>query len=332
MIGRKNYGIRMKNLREYIAPELEMVNELILISAQSYAELIPTITNYLTQSGGKRLRPILTLGAAKLLGINSDAHIKLATAVEYIHTATLLHDDVIDESELRRGNKTANNVWGNKASILVGDFLLSQSFKLMVDAGSLEALNLLATTAKEITESEVWQLELTRKIDTSLEDYIKLVRGKTAVLFAAAASVGAVAMQQSKHIVDSLYQYGLNLGICFQIVDDLLDYSSSSDEFGKVLGNDLKEGKVTMPLILAYQDANIEDKKFLKNLIAFGDCSADSLLRVRDIFQTYQSIEKSKSFAKQYAALGIEAIKSANLSLQCEVLIKLLEEQIARAF
>ncbi len=317
-------------LREFVSPELLNVNSLILSAADSYSELIPTITTHLTASGGKRLRPMLTLAVAKIVGIQNTAHIKLATAVEYIHTATLLHDDVIDESSLRRGKETANNLWGNKASILVGDYLLSQSFKLMVETGSLAALGMLANTASTITEAEIWQLELIGKIDISLEEYIKLVTGKTAALFAASCAVSAVAMNLPKSITDSLYAYGLNLGICFQIVDDILDYFSNSEDFGKNIGNDLLEGKITIPLIYAYQLGSSEERQFIAMLLTNANPSEHELDQLYALFNKCNARGCALKVAVEYAEKGVKCLESVGVLYDIALLNEVILEQPTR--
>jgi octaprenyl-diphosphate synthase len=291
-------------LKELVGDDLASVNRLILDYANSEVELIPTITNHLTASGGKRLRPLLTLACGKLFISNPDACIRLATAVEFIHTATLLHDDVIDESAKRRGLPTANNTWGNKASILVGDYLLSQSFRLMVEAGSMVALKMLADTALKLTESEVWQLDLIKKVDLSIDDYIKLITGKTAVLFAAACAVSAVVAGKEQKVIDNIYQFGLNLGICFQIIDDLLDYFATSQKFGKSVGGDFFEGKITLPFLVCYQSANTEDKKELYRLIMDDAKDADKVKAVMEYFSKYQTESKCLAIAQEYCSKG----------------------------
>lgn len=308
------------NLKLLIADELEGVDKLIISAAQSYVELIPMITHYLTSAGGKRLRPMLTLLCSKMFDIKSDAHIKLATAVEYIHTATLLHDDVIDESQLRRGKKVANLVWGNKTSILVGDYLLSQAFRLMVSAENINALDLLARTACSITESEIWQTEIMKKIDLPIEDYLKLITGKTALLFAAACSVGAILNDRPHSERDALYNFGLNLGICFQITDDTLDYMSSNEELGKTVGNDLREGKVTLPLILAYKFCLPDEQKFLVTLF---DGQPYDQERLQKILHTTNALEKSKEVAYQYMEKSLQDLKAFKTSDYIQALVEI---------
>jgi octaprenyl-diphosphate synthase len=250
-------------LKDILSDNLKQVDDIIIKLADSHIELIPEIVNHLTQSGGKRIRPLLTLACAKMINCHNPAIVKLAASVEFIHTATLFHDDVIDESDLRRGQQTAKSIWGNKASILVGDFLLSHAFKLMVSSSSLDALSMLASASITITEAEVWQLDLIGKIMDEQDKYIQLILGKTASLFAASCAVAGVLNKSEQFIIDALYEYGLNLGILFQITDDLLDYSAEEKVFGKRIGSDFLEKKMTLPLIVLLNLANEIDKKII---------------------------------------------------------------------
>lgn len=294
-------------LKNAVSKELSQVNKIIINTAQSHAELLPTITQHLTASGGKRLRPILTLACAKLLNISGDAHIKLAAAVEFIHTATLLHDDVIDESKTRRGLKTANNIWGNKASILVGDYLLSKAFILMVSANNMKALDMLSRTAAQITESEIWQLELLEQLNLPFKDYIKLVTGKTAVLFASACAVSAIVTNQPQPIIDKFYNFGLNLGICFQITDDTMDYFSHNKAFGKTIGNDFQEGKITLPYILTYKAASQSDKRKLKAI--FTNRNQATFNELIALYEKYNCLAKIIEICNTYNKAGQNHIK-----------------------
>jgi octaprenyl-diphosphate synthase len=249
-------------LLDLTAADMAAVNELILSKAGSDVEMIPEIANHLISSGGKRLRPMLTLASAQMFGYSGDKHVKLATSVEFMHTATLLHDDVVDESDLRRGKKTARTIWGNQASVLVGDFLLGQAFRMMVEVGSLDALDILSTAASVIAEGEVWQLAAAKNLETTEDDYLSVIKAKTAALFSAAAEVGPVIASASKAERNALRSYGVNLGLAFQLVDDALDYGGSAKELGKNTGDDFREGKVTLPVILAYRRGTAEDREF----------------------------------------------------------------------
>ncbi len=286
-----------EKLRSLVARELQAVDKLILDYAKSHAELIPHISEYLTGSGGKRLRPILTLICSKIYGNVTQNAIKLAAAVEFIHTATLLHDDVVDGSAKRRGKPTANNVWDNKVCILVGDYLFSQSFKLMVETDSLKTLNLLSTAAANIAESEVWQLELIDNLNLSKSDYLKLVQGKTAELFAAACAAGGSVSGCSEDDCKKLFNFGLNVGISFQIIDDVLDYTANAD-FGKKLGNDFLEGKVTLPIIESLEKADPADKKLLGELFNSKEKTESTFNDFKQILEKTSGIANARNCAK----------------------------------
>jgi octaprenyl-diphosphate synthase len=249
------------------AADMGRVNELILSKAGSDVEMIPEVANHLISSGGKRLRPMLTLAAAQMFGYQGDGHVKLATSVEFMHTATLLHDDVVDESDLRRGKKTARMIWGNQASVLVGDFLLGQAFKMMVEVGSLDALDILSTAASIIAEGEVMQLAAAKNLETTEDEHFAVIKAKTAALFSAAAEVGPVIAGATAHDRAALRSYGMNLGLAFQLIDDALDYGGSAKDLGKNVGDDFREGKVTLPVILAYRRGTADERSFWKAAI-----------------------------------------------------------------
>ncbi|HKA99629.1 MAG TPA: polyprenyl synthetase family protein, partial [Methyloceanibacter sp.] len=231
-----------------VEEDMAHVNRIILDRARSNVELIPELARHLIDSGGKRLRPMLTLAAAKLCGYGGDGHVHLAAAVEFMHTATLLHDDVVDESNLRRGKASARLVWGNEASVLVGDYLLGQAFKMMVGVGSLGALRILSDAAALIAEGEVMQLVTAKNTETTEDDYLAVIDAKTAALFAAAAEVGAAIAERPKSEAAALRSYGRNLGLAFQLVDDALDYAGEASKLGKSVGDDFREGKITLPV------------------------------------------------------------------------------------
>lgn len=251
-------------IKEYYRDELSKVNDIFLSFANSDVELANLVTNHLMSSGGKRIRPLLTIMCAKLTGVQSENIPLIAAAIECIHAATLLHDDVIDESAMRRGIKTANNIWGNKASILVGDFLLGKAFQLLVQSGSIKALELFSNTSVQLAEAEIWQLALingSEKLYT-ISDYMKLVEGKTSKLFAAACAAPTL-LNNSAHY-DSLYDFGMNLGHLFQLADDTLDYAAQDAKFGKTIGNDILEGKITLPFLMMLKDATDQGDLMLK--------------------------------------------------------------------
>src|SRR5262245_16311092 len=232
---------------------MQLVNRIILDRAVSEVELIPQLVHHLIDSGGKRLRPMLTIAAAKLCGYRGDGHVRLAAAVEFMHTATLLHDDVVDQSNYRRGKASARLLWGNQASVLVGDFLLGQAFRMMVDVGSLPALRILSNAAAVIAEGEVMQLAAAKNTATNEDEYLTIINAKTAALFAAAAEVGPALSASPAAEQAALRSYGKNLGIAFQLVDDALDYSGETSRLGKSVGDDFREGKITLPVILCFR-------------------------------------------------------------------------------
>lgn len=291
--------------------DLQKVNKLILEKLHSSVPLIPEVANHLIQTGGKRVRPCLTLAATKLFSETEHRQIGLATAVEFIHTATLLHDDVVDESELRRGQATANTIFGNKSSVLVGDFLFSRAFELMVDDGSMQTLKSLARASSIIAEGEVLQLATTCNLETTEDDYIKVISYKTGELFAAAANVAGLICDRSEAEVKALYDYGLSLGIAFQVIDDILDYSAKQQELGKTIGNDFSECKMTLPVIHAYQNATTSDEKAF-----WTRCVENKIQNPADFNQALSYIQKNKSLdyafdkAEQYGKIALQALKS----------------------
>ncbi len=319
-------------LKSLIHPELEEVNNLILSFVKSDVDLIPTITNHLTAAGGKRLRPILTIACAQLFEKTAEASIMLAAAVEFIHTATLLHDDVIDESNIRRNLSTANSIWGNKASILVGDYLLSQAFRLMVKAGNIDALSMLADSALFITESEVWQLDLINKVDLTIDNYIKLITGKTAVLFAAACAVSAIVQFQEKEIIDKLYNFGMNLGICFQIMDDILDYYPRDRKFGKKIGRDFYEGKITLPFVIAYKNATSADKEALTGLMLKNNKDEGTLKEIFTYFDKYNAFNESLKIASNFSIKGEGFITDWTQSVVGKSLVEVIRYSVDRQY
>ena len=240
-------------LIELVAPDMERVNTTILSRTGSEVTMIPEVANHLIASGGKRLRPMLTLAMSRLSGYGGDGHIKLAAAVEFMHTATLLHDDVVDESEMRRGKARRALLWGNEASVLVGDFLLGQAFKMMVEVGSLRALEILSTAAAIIAEGEVMQLAAAKNTATTEDEYLSVIRCKTAELFAAACEVGPALGGRPKDEQSACRSFGMNLGIAFQLVDDALDYGGKAAKLGKNVGDDFREGKITLPVVLSFR-------------------------------------------------------------------------------
>ncbi|KAA0972449.1 polyprenyl synthetase family protein [Aureimonas fodinaquatilis] len=290
--------------------DMDRVNALILSMAGSNVELIPEIADHLISSGGKRLRPMLTLASAQAFGYTGEGHIKLAASVEFLHTATLLHDDVVDESDLRRGKKTARMIWGNQASVLVGDYLLGQAFKMMVEVGSLRALAILSNASAVIAEGEVWQLSAAQKMTTTEADYLAVIEAKTAALFAAATEVGPVIAQASEEHIASLRAYGNALGLAFQLVDDILDYGGTSAALGKNVGDDFREGKITLPVILAYQKGNEDDRAFWRDAMENGANDDQALARAMQLMEKHGALEETRQRAIAY---GREAMDSLNV-------------------
>ncbi len=288
-------------LHGLVKADLDAVNRIILERMQSPVALIPQLASHLIAAGGKRLRPMITLGAAQLCGYRGTRHHMLAACVEFIHTATLLHDDVVDESDLRRGEPSANAVFGNKASVLVGDFLFSRSFQLMVADGSLRVLEILSNASAVIAEGEVHQLMTTNDLGTDEAAYLEVISGKTAVLFAAAAEVGAVVAERPAAECAALRSFGMNLGIAFQLVDDALDYSAAQAKLGKTVGDDFREGKVTLPVILAYQKGTPEERAFWQRTVEGLEQTEADLPRAQALMERYGTLAATLDRARAYA-------------------------------
>lgn len=274
----------------------------------SGVEVIPELTRHLIDSGGKRLRPLLTLAAAAACGNQGSLHISLAAAVEFIHTATLLHDDVVDASTLRRGKLAANMVWGNKPSVLVGDFLLSRAFQLMVETGDMRVLHILSTASAVIAEGEVMQLKSANNLATTEDDYLIIVGAKTAALFAASAEAGAVIADADAEQVSALKFFGHNLGVAFQLVDDALDYSGRQAQMGKSVGDDFREAKVTLPVILAYERADEDAKRFWQRTIQLGQQRDGDLQRAIGYIDHTGAISDARNQARRYARQACRAL------------------------
>jgi len=317
-------------LVELTAPEMARVNELILSKAGSDVELIPELAKHLIDSGGKRLRPMVTLAAAQMFGYSGEAHVKLATSVEFMHTATLLHDDVVDESDLRRGRKTARMIWGNQASVLVGDFLLGQAFRMMVDVGSLEALDILSGAACIIAEGEVMQLGVAKNLDTTEDDYLAVIKAKTAALFSAAAEVGPVVADASRSDRAALRSYGTNLGLAFQLVDDALDYGGKSSDLGKNVGDDFREGKVTLPVILSYRRGSAEERAFWKSAIEENECDDAALEKAIGIMNKNGAIGDTIGRARHFGEIARDALAPLKPSPQKDALLDVIDFCISR--
>ncbi|MDP3197514.1 polyprenyl synthetase family protein [Tabrizicola sp.] len=296
-------------LSAVLVDDMASVNVLIRARmASEHAPRIPEVTAHLVEAGGKRLRPLLTLAAARMLGYAGQDHVKLAATVEFIHTATLLHDDVVDESHRRRGRPTANLLWDNKSSVLVGDYLFARSFQLMVETGSLRVLDILADASATIAEGEVLQLTAAQDLATDERIYLQVIRGKTAALFAAATEVGGVIAGASEAQITALRNYGDALGIAFQIVDDILDYGGSTAVIGKNTGDDFRERKLTLPLIKAVARASLDDRAFWTRVIEKGDQREGDLAQALVILQRHDAISACRTDALAWAAKAKAAL------------------------
>jgi octaprenyl-diphosphate synthase len=295
-------------LVDLLAADMQRVNTEILARTGSEVTMIPEVANHLISSGGKRLRPMLTLAMASLTGYEGDGHIKLAAAVEFMHTATLLHDDVVDESDLRRGRPAARKLWGNEASVLVGDFLLGQAFKMMVEVGSMRALEILSHAAAVIAEGEVMQLGAAKNTATTEDEYLAVIRAKTAELFAAACEVGPVLTQRPKAEAAACRSFGMNLGIAFQLVDDALDYGGKSAKLGKNIGDDFREGKITLPVVLSFRRGSESEREFWTRGLEHGDATESDLETAVGLMSKHRALEDTIKRAQHYGAIARDAL------------------------
>ena len=295
-------------LRNLCAADMKRVNQLILNNMESNVPLIPQLAGHLIAAGGKRLRPLLTLASAGICNYRGKNHISLATAVEFIHTATLLHDDVVDDSGLRRGRDTANSVWGNQSTVLVGDFLFSRAFRLMVQSDSIRVLDILANASAVIAEGEVAQLTTANNTDTEEDSYLNVISSKTAALFAAACQIGAVIGERPSQEENALYQYGLNLGIAFQLVDDYLDYGASDNRLGKDVGDDFREGKITLPVILAFRRGKTEEQDFWRRTLENLDQNKDDFNYAQKLLNEHKALSETQVRARGYTETARTAL------------------------
>ncbi len=314
------------------AGAMNNVNAVILDRMQSQIPLIPALAGHLIAGGGKRMRPMLTLAGAALLDYQGNRHHKLAAAVEFIHTATLLHDDVVDGSDLRRGKATANIVFGNPATVLVGDFLFSRAFELMVEDGSLKVLKILSNASAVIAEGEVDQLTAQRQIETSEERYLSIIGAKTAALFAAATRIAAVVAERGEADERALDDYGRNLGIAFQLVDDAIDYDSESNEMGKGKGDDFRDGKMTLPVILAYARGSEEERRFWRDAIAGFRTSNEDLTHAVTLINRHDTVSATRERARHFAARAIDAIASFPASEARSAMAEAAEFAVSRRY
>ena len=321
------------DLKKSVDEKLVLVEEKIKTKLNSDVGLVQKMTNYHIQTGGKRLRALLTLGSAKLCNyLKGGRDINLAACVELIHTATLMHDDVIDVSSVRRGKKTINSIWGNQSSILVGDYLLSRCFEMMVEDGNLEVLKLLSSTSSKIAQGEILQLQHKGDIDMLEETYLKIISTKTAVLFSASTKVGAILANKKNNEKDALEFYGKNLGLTFQIADDILDYNSELKLFGKKIGNDFYEGKITLPIILLSQQINNIEKQNLKDIFKKNKRSENDLKFTLDLILKYKIIKQCYKKAEHFISLASSSLSIFPDSEEKRVLENLTTFSLERSF
>ena len=315
-----------------VAEGMNGVNAVILERMQSKVALIPELAGHLIAGGGKRMRPMLTLACANMLGYPGTRHHKLAAAVEFIHTATLLHDDVVDGSGMRRGKRTANLIWGNSASVLVGDFLFSRAFELMVEDGSLKVLRILSHASAVIAEGEVEQLTAQRRIETDEEQYLRIISAKTAALFAAACRVSPVVAEADEDAELALEAYGRHLGIAFQLTDDVIDYASDSATMGKGVGDDFRDGKMTLPVILAYARGNSDEREFWRTAIAGDRVGDEDLAHAVQLLRSTGALSDTLEQARHYGRRAIDALAVFPASKAKAALSEAVEFAIARAY
>jgi octaprenyl-diphosphate synthase len=318
-------------LVEFVSEDMQRVNATILSRTGSQVTMIPEVANHLISSGGKRLRPMLTLAMARLTGYAGDGHVRLAAAVEFMHTATLLHDDVVDESEMRRGKLAARMLWGNDASVLVGDFLLGQAFKMMVEVASLPALDILSSAAAVIAEGEVMQLGAAKNTATTEDDYLAVVRAKTAELFAAACEVGPALAARSRDEQSACRSFGMNLGIAFQLVDDALDYGGIAAKLGKNIGDDFREGKITLPVVLSFRRGSESERTFWRRTLEEGEATDDDLEHAVGLMTRHRALEDTIQRARHYGAIATDALALFPDSEMKEALEEAVEFCICRS-
>lgn len=295
-------------LLEIVSEDMNAINRIILDKAVSDVDMIPELAHHLIDSGGKRLRPMLAIASSKLCRYRGEGHVRTAAAIEFMHTATLLHDDVVDESDTRRGKKTARLIWGNQATVLVGDFLLGQAFRMLVDVGSLPVLRILSNAAATIAEGEVMQLAAAKNTATTEDAYLAIIDAKTAALFSAAAEVGAAISSRPADEQAALRSYGRNLGLAFQLVDDALDYSGDSTRLGKDVGDDFREGKITLPVILSFRRGTEEEREFWRRTIGQGEIGDDDLSHAIGLMRKYRAIEATLERARSYGRIADDAL------------------------
>ena len=298
---------KLKPLLDLVHEDMEAINRIILDKAVSDVEMIPELAHHLIDSGGKRLRPMLAVASAKLAGYPGQGHIRTAAAIEFLHTATLLHDDVVDQSNIRRGKKAARMIWGNQATVLVGDFLLAQAFRMLVEVGSLPNLKILSNAAARLSEGEVMQLAAAKNTATTEDEYLAIINAKTAALFSAAAESGAALAGRPAEELAALRSYGKNLGLAFQLVDDALDYGGDSARLGKSVGDDFREGKITLPIIISFRRGSEEERGFWNRTIAEGQIGDGDLEHAIALMKKHKALESTLERARSYGGIARDA-------------------------
>src|SRR3982075_2418435 len=324
-------GASIDELVGLVAADMERVNTTILSRTGSEVTMIPEVANHLISSGGKRLRPMLTLAMARLADYAGDGHIKLAAAVEFMHTATLLHDDVVDESEMRRGKLAARMLWGNEASVLVGDFLLGQAFKMMVEVGSLRALEILSSAAAVIAEGEVMQLSAANNTATTEDEYLAVIRAKTAELFAAACQAGPVTAGRPQAEQAACRSCGMNLGVAFQLVDDALDYGGKSAKLGKNVGDDFRDGKITLPVVLSFRRGSDSERVFWRRTLVDGEATDHDLETAVSLMIKHRALEDTIKRARHYGSIAKDALALFPDSAMKAALVEAVDFSIGRS-
>ncbi len=320
----------LKDIRDLIHDDMDAVNDLIRKSLYSDVALIGELGNYLISSGGKRIRPILVLLSARACGYQGNRHHQVAAIIEFIHTATLLHDDVVDASNMRRGQQTANAIWGNEASVLVGDFVYSRAFEMMIKVDSMRVMDILAHATNTIAEGEVMQLLNVHNADTTIESYLDVIHCKTAKLFEAGSELGALLSDSTEEQIRAMASYGMHLGTAFQLVDDVLDYSSNANELGKNIGDDLAEGKPTLPLIYAIQHGNEEQAKVVRHAIEEG--GLENIEAVMAAIQATDAIAYTAQLARNEAQKAREALRIFPPSRYIDAMLSLADFSVERSY
>ena len=317
-------------LQALLGEDLALTNHAIVARMHSPVALIPQLAAHIVAAGGKRIRPLLTLAAARLCGYEGQRHVALAACVEFIHTATLLHDDVVDESAMRRGQASANALWGNNASVLVGDFLFARAFELMTEDGSLEVLRILSAASATIAEGEVLQLVTQNDLSTTEAQYLEVIEGKTAALFAAATRIGAVVAGRPQREAEALDAYGRNLGIAFQLVDDALDYSAEQERLGKTVGDDFREGKITLPVLVAYHAGDATEQAFWRRTLEAREQSEEDLAQAQALIARHDGVGETIRRARRYGAAALAALEGFERNAFRDSLAEVVEFCVSR--